>query len=881
MLDEKSEISKSTLRKYLEKAVKGLKVASYKTFRSSKDGIKAKILSNVLSLLHAEELLKDVPRLPASSDDAGSEMSLKLLADIRNLLNAFNDSSKAKAAAKIAPKYLDKIETLAMQVGNEFIRLQKENAQLKASLDFLSQAGVAQPMTQSAVLSAPAPTTAPAVDSQMDQTAVLINKLQDDNVRLTKLNAEVTDRIKAYERNQGEKILMDQIKILEQQVREAKAASDHEKSDLKEQVLMLSLQIAEKPEQTSKDSSELKSAISAAEKKAQDAECSARDAKDRLAGKENEVRQLTLRLAQSIEQNGKLEEQVKAYAQYMSNKSSPTYFPAMVSAAPTTQVQTQGKKEETKKEEATSPASPAENNKLTYLTAMLAAKEDEVVKCMVELENFQKLYLNADREGKMAQMQIETVSKERDSLARRVMGQSGVPAAGTESEREKALQRELEEKAAKVKQLTEALAERDRAIKSNEERLVRYEVSNQSMESRLKDSAAGGAGQDSDLMKKLETAERARADCETKLKKSEEEVTLLRKMQEDATASHMMLQAELRNPAGPVTADVSPSAREKELVSARDSCSAMKKQLDSVGADNARLAAEVREKEGIIAHLKEGDKDRKMLEDLERALRERKEVAEQLGEAKQKLAALDEDNAKLKKQSDTTATVAKERVKHQEEINGLRLRVVELEKQIINIVASEKEKTEETARLRKEVERLNTTGKEKSEQLAIRVVEVDRMKGEKANLEKRIRELLEMAKDKVGGETIDYLKEIVYLYKTIINTAKERIEERIMKEERVSSISKILDCMSDPGINKEKLRSIVTSSIQQFPYLSKFDLKSDYKFIVMGMVKVIEHKQQKLATYKADRERNGIVLEYSEPKYKIYSDKLNALLSSR
>jgi DNA repair exonuclease SbcCD ATPase subunit len=127
----------------------------------------------------------------------------------------------------------------------------------------------------------------------------------------------------------------------------------------------------------------------------------------------------------------------------------------------------------------------------------------------------------------------------------------------------------------------------------------------------------------------------------------------------------------------------------------------------------------------------------------------------------------------------------------------------------------------------------------------------------------------------------EYIQEIVYLYKTIRNNAQERIEETKEKESKLLKLEEIQAAMSDRKTDKETLKNVVISSLIHFPYLSKMDLKTSYKFIVMAIFNIVEHKKEKLETYRQVKERYTMLMESSEPKYKIYTTKMQTLFSKK
>ena len=242
---------------------------------------------------------------------------------------------------------------------------------------------------------------------------------------------------------------------------------------------------------------------------------------------------------------------------------------------------------------------------------------------------------------------------------------------------------------------------------------------------------------------------------------------------------------------------------------------------------------------------------------------EKSDLTAQLANAKSTITKMNDEISRLKmEESNNLITIEKEKEKHQEEIPSMSSKICELQNELTNI------KTESVNRsqLSSELTDKNTLLQEKE-------AEINKLKIEKLNLEKR---LIETPSDN-NDSPIEYLKEIVYLYKTLINNAKERIEEIKLKIAKVEKFEEIQKTMSDPKISKDKLKAFVTSQISQFPYFSKVDMKTGFKVITMSMFGLIEHKRGKLEQYIQEEQRNAIVLQYSEPKFKEFCDKFSAM----
>eukprot|EP00826_Nyctotherus_ovalis_P019381 TRINITY_DN15970_c0_g1_i1.p1 TRINITY_DN15970_c0_g1~~TRINITY_DN15970_c0_g1_i1.p1 ORF type:complete len:171 (+),score=54.29 TRINITY_DN15970_c0_g1_i1:64-576(+) len=126
----------------------------------------------------------------------------------------------------------------------------------------------------------------------------------------------------------------------------------------------------------------------------------------------------------------------------------------------------------------------------------------------------------------------------------------------------------------------------------------------------------------------------------------------------------------------------------------------------------------------------------------------------------------------------------------------------------------------------------------------------------------------------------EYLNEIVYLYKTLTTNCKEQVEGSKSKIQNIEMMESIKSQMADKKINKEKLREIVSNSLPLFPYFTTFNMKTDYKFLVLGILNIADYKIKKKAAYESKSEKNQMILKYSKQKLEMYSDKLN-LISTR
>ena len=138
-------------------------------------------------------------------------------------------------------KILNAIENHVITLSEDLNALKKENVQLKtsSSVDNLLTTGAINVTEVKQSLE----------DSKMEQTLSLIQNLQSDNARLTKKNTELEERLKVFDRNVGEKIFLDQIKVLEKRSSDMRVEFEAEKTEMEERIRNLSLQILERNEQ--------------------------------------------------------------------------------------------------------------------------------------------------------------------------------------------------------------------------------------------------------------------------------------------------------------------------------------------------------------------------------------------------------------------------------------------------------------------------------------------------------------------------------------------------------------------------------------------------------------------------------------------------------
>jgi len=891
--EDKHAINKASLRKYLEKKIPGLKIQDYRTFTIDKSIIKTEILTNFTSLIKTDSLSTAKPEDEGREEEKGGKVETppnKLINAIRDVLGEFTQTGKKRLTADEIIKSLNIAETIATELKANLQTLTNENLNLKASLDFLSNSNIISSpqsmiVTSSAMPASPAtvpvqriPDSSQPVPQQMEHTMTLMNKLQEENAKLAKKVKECEDKLAIYERKMDEKVLVEQIKELDTKLKNKDLIYKQEINEFEERIKMLSLEIIEKNDQikelqesgTDNSKTELlaakkeiehyKTILQTTEQKLNETEGELQKNKGKIKEKEEKESSLVTELAKTIEENEKLKNDIKLYAdsQNEPRKIIP-YIP--LSNIPQPKPEEEKKQENTVKPESkteekkpeTRPQiilSMEDRNKLSNLTAKLAEKEEEITKLMCDLQTYQKQVLNHERDSKVTLMQIDTLTTEKVELMRdlEVLKRSEKET----KERMEHVEQEATRKGLEIRQLEQMLDEKNKIIKAGNLKAVNTE------EILI-------------FKNKLTDTEKLVEDQKSLLSKNESEIITLRKMVSEAS-----IYKESAEKAQELKSEN--SILSNKITTLETSIENLKKLLNIANSDTTRLMAEIEDKDKLIEMVKNNamatsSNKQEIALELEKALKEKNEALRELSDVKSANKKFQQDIFDLQKKVPTesqTLQVAKDRLKSQEEINSLKVQISILERQLseANIKADQHNKCPS------EIQKLTNEINEKNN-------EITKLQSNITNLEKKQAIPTETPKSQSNpNEALEYLREIVYLYKTVLNNAKERIEEKSVKESRIGNLTKILEEMSDPKMNKDKLKALIVNSLQFFPFLQKFDIKADYKYIVMGMVKVIEHKQTKLAQYKQDKERFGIVLEYSEPKYKVYSDKLNALMSS-
>ncbi len=933
VFEEKAKVTKVSLKGFLEEHIKGLKVTGYDNFTQTKDTTKTEVLTNVISLLHAEDMIKDAshksPSGPDDLDETKGSIADKLLAKIRVVLASYNDKTKRKAVMENIDKLLEPIENKAMELCAHLEKLQNENTQLRVSMDNMQRFQTASVSQVSKSLT----------EAQMDQTASLLKNLESENARLQRRLVEYDDKMKIYEKNTGgDRVLLERISELDKKIQSAEKLHAEQLKEQEDRYNMRVLESMEKDDKirelessvggsdkeqlvnTKKEMETCKNKLAELEEKTALSEKDLAETKTRLAQKEEANRQLTAELAKSLDGAAQLDEKLKSLNKELAEVKS-RLGQAQASPVPTAAVLQKESPDSRKpsleipaaavsKTQTSSTASGEEtercgkrlaeveaelkskDNKLSHLTSLLAAKEEEVVKCMDDYKTIQEYFLKCEREMKLAQQQLETVAQEKLTLQRQwESADTHATNANMEGSALKdkiaKLEGQITKKEEEKIRLAKMVAERNEIIRTNEDRFVEYEANKEeltkiiaSLQERLHSSSASGsvpatAAGGSDLVLKLEEYREKIKELQDLNKQKTEE---LRRMQKSGSSEE-----------GKESLLIRLRECERQLETAKTEAAMSQKAVEELGLQTQNL-------------------------------QQRNETLKRMAETGTKLP---KENQRLIHETETSRT------KQGEELNALKLKILELETQLIDkanvsppadkslaelqnevislkkqLIEQQQKLLKEQLGLQRELEKqqaaaigLSGQAAEKDTALAKCETEIRSLQETVRAKEAQIAELARRAKDydqefrnlqasvKSGGtmsqEVTEYLGEIVYLYKTVTGMSKERIEEKRNKLARVQSLSKILADMSDKKITRDKLKSIVLAAMPQFPHLSGFDIKADYKYIVMSLLKVIGHKMEKKGAYEAECERNEIVLNYAEPKLKAYSEKINALQSRR
>jgi predicted nucleic acid-binding Zn-ribbon protein len=125
------------------------------------------------------------------------------------------------------------------------------------------------------------------------------------------------------------------------------------------------------------------------------------------------------------------------------------------------------------------------------------------------------------------------------------------------------------------------------------------------------------------------------------------------------------------------------------------------------------------------------------------------------------------------------------------------------------------------------------------------------------------------------GENVILLKEILYLYQTLMTLSKERMEKKQGKSEQVNELVKLSNSLKDKLPNKKKLMIINTVNKDFFPFLYRIKIGTDTVPLLVPCIRTeIKHRQMKLTTYQDEFSKFRKIVTIAEGKYSMYEQKL-------
>jgi len=791
---ESQEITKPNLRKYLETKIPGLKVEKFRTFKPNKSEVTAEILTNIMQLLKADKIGKRISVLETKSNDIIEETLESLLETLRQSLEKIG---KEESMSWLLDKF-EKINEIVIDTNKKMQKVREENKHLKASLDVLSQQPYIVPKNEEIKI-----TQNENNSRTMEHTNNLIKTLKEENEKLQKELEDAKGRIVLYERNMGEKVLVNRINDLENQLKQKDTEFDIERTDLEERFRLLSLEVLDKTDliRELQEGSSQKDLIKNKDE-VEKLRISVNDLEEKLAKTNSELKKTSARLLTAKEKESQLTTDLARALEDIEKlkdgqRSSPTEYKRVVSYIPLSSMLT-NETESSKPE-----LSRQEKNRMTYLMTQLAEKEEVITKFMCDLKVAQVKAVNMERDAQVYLLQTETITKEKVELMREIEGSR---------------RREIELKE-RISYLEQEITNRGIENKQLEQMVDSCNKTINSFKSKKNEQS---------LLTRLTETEKLNKEYQEKLLNSENDMIRLVKVKQENEELNDIIKGLRRE---------KDAALEKIALLQSDNSNLISS-LNAVQVEMKGLSGEVNEKNKTIDILKanlDGNTELSNLE-LERVKEERSEAMKELIESKRTIEKLTAEISTLRNnQSNDNG--------YQEEIIALKSKNMELQSTINN-----------------QQQDLHTLINEKEEAI----------------------KKLKVVEPKHDSEPIkEYIQEIVYLYKTIRNNAQERIEEIKEKESKILKLEEILTTMSDRKTDKETLKNIVISSLIHFPYLSKMDIKASYKFIVMAIFNIVEHKKANLDHYKQIKERYTMLMESSEPKYKIYTTKMQAIFSKK
>lgn len=122
-------------------------------------------------------------------------------------------------------------------------------------------------------------------------------------------------------------------------------------------------------------------------------------------------------------------------------------------------------------------------------------------------------------------------------------------------------------------------------------------------------------------------------------------------------------------------------------------------------------------------------------------------------------------------------------------------------------------------------------------------------------------------------EKLKYVREILYLTKTIIPAEKERLAILKAKNDKVAVFASIFTEYKDAKNTKDvtKIRAVTAKHWTSFPYLKIFDIKADIKFLSACLEKIVEHKSGKAKQYNDQINACNVLLKAADKSYNTYN----------
>jgi len=638
LFDDKCKVEKSSLRSYLEEKIKGLHILTYDSFNTVKDTIKAEILSNFISLLPSGDLLKEQGKIvqPEECEELKEgTVADKLVEQIRILLATYNEKSKRKTVADNLDKFLDAIENKAMEVRHVLAMFKKENTQLKETYEEVKKIQSASVTLMSKNFS----------EANMDQTASILKNLESENKKLISKISEYEEKLKLYDKNIGDKVLLDRISELEKQLKTVQSLHDSDMKEQQEKSKLLSLQIIEQSDkikeledqlklENKEDLLNAKKSLEIANEKLiefdnfkKSFEQENSELRARIISKDEQISNLTNDLAKSLSSSMNLKDRIKLLEnqldESLKKSSTPSSLPLIIGSGeniekPVKIIETETKIERKKLENDSQSTSHTinpiisedyekcmkrlgdvenelkiKNNKLSNLTALLSQKEEEIVKA---IDNYKQLKNELSKNN----IQLESETNKKNILQDKVASlDSNIFELNmqntTHKERLEKAQELIARKEEEKIRLLKMVDERNQIIRENEERYIEYEKNKEELEKMIVNLQAKTQTKTNILTSetnvtstKLEELKKKIENLELDLKFKNEKIKRLENMRETSTVkSENKENEELR----------------KKINELQNNCENMKKLIEITNSDSSKLFEEIEGKDLLIEKL--------------------------------------------------------------------------------------------------------------------------------------------------------------------------------------------------------------------------------------------------------------------------------------